>query len=198
MDITYSVEFFTDWHCGSGLSSGAYVDALVVKDSDGLPFLPGKTVKGLLREAAEDIVALSSGDDDRLYASRMDIIRKGFGHFDGNDDTGHGALRSTAHFTNAVLPNSESRAIIEGSMQPYLYRTLSSTSIGPDGIALDKSLRRMEVSVPCILEGKILNLPDDEDFRETITNAMRYIKRLGQNRNRGLGRCSFTPIQIEK
>ena len=31
MDIIYKIEFFSDWHCGSGLSSGADVDLLVVK-----------------------------------------------------------------------------------------------------------------------------------------------------------------------
>lgn len=198
MDIIYKVEFFTDWHCGSGLSAGAYVDALVVKDSDGLPYLPGKTVKGLLREAAEDIAALRSGDNDELRESRIAEIRKAFGHFDGNDDSGHGALRGTAYFTNAVIPSIERQAITADALQPYIYRTVSSTAIGDDGIAVDKSLRRMEVTAPCALEGKILNLPDGEDFREIITDAMRYLKRLGQNRNRGLGRCSFSPIQIEQ
>lgn len=197
MDITYNVEFFTDWHCGSGLSAGAYVDALVVKDTDGLPFLPGKTVKGLLREAAEEIVALRSGDDNDIRESKMAAVRQGFGHFDGNDDSGYGALRGTAHFTNAVLSAQERTAIVNAGLQPYLYRTVSSTAIGEDGIAVDKSLRRIEVTVPCVLEGKILNLPDDTDFRELITDAMRYIKRLGQNRNRGLGRCSFSSIHIE-
>ena len=57
MDIKYKVIFFTDWHCGSGLAAGADVDALVIKDSDGLPYIPGKTMKGLLREAAEEIVS---------------------------------------------------------------------------------------------------------------------------------------------
>lgn len=42
MDIKYSIQFHTDWHCGSGLAAGADVDALVVKDKDGLPFVPGK------------------------------------------------------------------------------------------------------------------------------------------------------------
>ncbi|MDE6805090.1 MAG: hypothetical protein K2J29_10705, partial [Muribaculaceae bacterium] len=56
MDIRYRIEFFSDWHCGSGLSAGADVDALVIKDDCGLPFVPGKTVKGLVREAMEDIL----------------------------------------------------------------------------------------------------------------------------------------------
>ena len=49
--IKYEIEFFSNWHCGSGLAAGADVDALVIKDQEGLPYIPGRTLKGLLREA---------------------------------------------------------------------------------------------------------------------------------------------------
>lgn len=49
--IKYNVEFYSDWHCGSGLASGAEADSVVIKDSSGLPFVPGKTLKGLINEA---------------------------------------------------------------------------------------------------------------------------------------------------
>ena len=42
MDIKYKIEFFSNWHCGSGLAAGADVDALVVKDAEGLPYLLGR------------------------------------------------------------------------------------------------------------------------------------------------------------
>lgn len=76
MDIHYSIKFHTDWHCGSGLAAGADVDALVVKDKNRLPFIPGKTIKGLVREAMCDIIGFRQGcstsynnekpNDDRL------------------------------------------------------------------------------------------------------------------------------------
>ena len=49
--IYYDLEFFSDWHCGSGLASGAEADAVVIKDRNGLPYVPGKTLKGLIKEA---------------------------------------------------------------------------------------------------------------------------------------------------
>lgn len=49
--IRYTIEFFSDWHCGSGLASGAEADSVVIKDRSGLPYVPGKTLKGLVREA---------------------------------------------------------------------------------------------------------------------------------------------------
>lgn len=63
-DLTIKIEFFSPWHCGSGLSAGADVDSLVIKDINGLPFIPGKTIKGLIREAVEDYAALRGLDMD--------------------------------------------------------------------------------------------------------------------------------------
>ena len=62
MRIDYSIEFFSYWHCGSGLAAGADVDELAIKDGDGLPYVPGRTVKGLLRDAAESLARAGAVD----------------------------------------------------------------------------------------------------------------------------------------
>ena len=74
MNIHYKLEFFSYWHCGSGLSAGADVDLLTIKDEDGFPFVPGKTIKGLLREASETLAALAP---DKYPVS--DVIEKIYG-----------------------------------------------------------------------------------------------------------------------
>lgn len=76
MDITYKIEFFSEWHCGSGLSAGADTDALVIKDSEGFPYIPGKTLKGLFREAIEELIELkdtSTEIEKKLSKTRSDI-----------------------------------------------------------------------------------------------------------------------------
>lgn len=50
--IDYSLLFATTWHCGSGLPRGL-TDRAVVLDERGLPYIPGSTVKGILREHCE-------------------------------------------------------------------------------------------------------------------------------------------------
>lgn len=187
MDIQYEIDLFTDWHCGSGLAAGADVDALVVKDPDGFPYIPGKTIKGLLREAIEDIMDFKSSPD-----SQHDHVMKTFGFFDGkidNDGKSIGMTRGTAHFSNAELSEAERKIILSDNLQPYLFRTVASTAIDSNGIAEKGCLRRMEVAVPCTLAGKITGVADE--IEELLMEAMGYVKRLGQNRNRGLGRCAF-------
>lgn len=187
MTLHYKLTFFTDWLCGSGLAAGADVDTLAVKDPDGLPFVPGKTVKGLIREAAEELIALK-------YQSLSPIFLNTFGFFDKKENYAKG----TAFFSNATLPEEERDAIVKGKLQPFIFRKISSTAIDENGIAKDHSLRKMEVAVPCTLEGFISSLPDNDDFTAMMKEALLFIKRLGQNRNRGLGRCSFTFKSIEK
>lgn len=179
MDIKYKIEFHTDWHCGSGLAAGADVDALVVKDKDNLPFIPGKTIKGLVREAVEEIRGLQNKGCDQSF---VEI----FGYFEDKEKM----IRGSVFFSNAELSETERDAITTNGVSNFLYRKIASTAIDETGIAREHSLRKMEVVVPCTLGGEILNIPEESGFE--ICNALKYIKRLGQNRNRGLGRCTIT------
>ena len=49
--LRFEIQSF--WHAGSGRGDGAVADATVLRSRAGLPILPGRTVKGLLREACD-------------------------------------------------------------------------------------------------------------------------------------------------
>lgn len=182
MDIHYKIHFFTDWHCGSGLAAGADTDMLVIKDRQDMPYIPGKTIKGLVKEALEDIKCFRGDVNDELY-------RKALGYFD-NKET---AEKGECFFTNAILEKNLQRAVFNNNLQEYFYRTVSSTSINEEGIAEPCTLRRMQTTIPCDLYGMILDVP--REFDQRLKESLLYIKRLGQNRNRGLGRCVVSVIE---
>lgn len=186
MDITYNIDFFSEWHCGSGLSGGATTDALLIKDKHNLPFIPGKTIKGLLREAVEDILSL--GDYSKYESSFFEA----FGYSDGQNEIHNGC----AFFTNAHLRKDLRDIIINKDLHSYLYRKTASTAIGENGIAKKHSLRVIKTSIPCTLEGQILNVPDH--LGGLINSGLMYIKRIGVNRNRGLGRCNIKIIKLKE
>lgn len=189
MDIKYKIEFFSDWHCGSGLASGADIDQLVIKDQDKLPFVPGKTIKGLVREAIETIGGFSQVDPQK-----EELLNEAFGFFDTHDKN-KVPIKGLLFFSNAELPAVQKEVICNNSLAKYLYRAVSSTSIDEDGVAKEGSLRRTETVIPCILYGDILDVPDL--LMQDIEDALHFIKRMGANRNRGLGRCRFSIIKKE-
>lgn len=162
-DIIYKISFHSNWHCGSGLSSGADADSLVLKDKNEMPFVPGRTLKGLIRENLEFVLGV-----------RGDL----------NFDT----CFSKAVFSDAVLDQEEYAAIIDRGLKPHLYTRLSATSIDENGIAKEHSLRRIEAVLPCCLTAVVRNVP--EEYFPFLKDAIGMIKRMGVGRTRGLGRCT--------
>jgi len=163
-----AIEFFTYWHCGSGSSGGSRVDALVARDSNGLPYIPGKTIKGHIREMAE------SFDDD--------FINICFGS--------HEEREGKCYFSNAIIEEN-----INTDLSSYLFSTISSTKIDNKGLAIDGSLREVEVVVPLKLFAIIEFNDESEKFKEKMKKALEQVKRMGLNRTRGLGRCEISVVE---
>ena len=179
--INITIRFFSQWHCGSGTSAGADVDELVVKDKNGMPYIPGKTLKGLIREATEDYVSFSSQSE-----ALGTLLAETFGKELGETPE---QTAGCAHFGNAVLEGTEYEAIVENHAQQYMYDKITTTAIDDDGIAKDHSLRSMEVVLPCTLYASITGVP--ENLADILSESFGMIKRMGQKRNRGLGRCEI-------
>ncbi len=178
-DIKYKITFFSNWHCGSGLAAGADTDELVIKDRNGLPYVPGRTIKGLLREAA------------MMLKQFTDIPEESFNRLFGKGgDAADFGCRSEVSFTNATLSEEEQNSIISNKLTKHLYMSVASTAIGTDGIAVDHSLRKIETTIPCCVYGRVMNV-DEQDI-DILLQTFKWIKRLGLGRNRGYGRCKIT------
>lgn len=192
--LIYSVTFYSYWHVGSGLSGGASTNALVLKNSLGLPFIPGRTLKGLLRESAETMKSFHPGFIpgkfiDEVFGPRTEEGASGQA---SEYEIGYGSF-----FGNAELSSELSSALAKEqdgeNLKSYLYHNISSTAIGKDGKgqALDHTLRRMQVTIPLNLYAYIDNFPDEEEYIQYMNRCFKWVKRMGVNRNRGLGRCFF-------
>lgn len=184
MTLKYKLQFSDYWHLGSGLSSGAKLDSTVVKDNDGIAYAPAKTIKGLAREMAEHL-----GDCNfvnRCFGSSSDDTDRCFDEEAKN-------RQGICYFGNAVFTDEEHKQIRTNKLQDNLYDTIASTQI-KDGIAVDNSLREIEVVIPIVLYGEILDVPSQDDY-DNLVKSLKMIKRMGLNRNRGLGRCEFREIK---
>ena len=187
MTLKYQLKFYDYWHISSGLSAGARLDSTVIKDNDGLPYVAGKIIKGLSREMAElvgDCAFVNScfggSTNDGKNGRPKDVC------YEENAKN----IQGVCYFSNATLDDATANQIKENDLQENFYDIIASTKIGENGIAEDKSLREIEAVVPLTLIGEIRDIPN-QDYFYKMTQALKMIKRMGLNRNRGLGRCEF-------
>ncbi len=180
------IKFLTYWHCSSGSSGGSRFDTMVAKDKYNLPFVPGKTLKGHIRDMAESLKDKKFVNECFGYST----FKEEFGYdeevlYKPNKDR-----EGKCYFTNAILNEN-----IDEKLSGYLYHSLSSTAIEENGIAKTGSLREIEAVVPLILEAKILHIPNN--YKEKMKKAIKQVKRIGLNRTRGWGRCEIEVVNIK-
>lgn len=185
---TLNVDIRSYWYPGTGRGSGFHLDALTHAGADGLPRLPGRTLKGLLRDAVFRAEtwgweAVPEGITESLFGP---LGRDG-------EETRPGRLRvSDATLPEEVagwLTTQEGKKLVAG-----LYREHFSTAIDPDsGVAKGRSLRGMQVVVPLMLESTIQEVSavasDGCDWRGLLRAVFPLVSAVGGHRSRGFGRA---------
>lgn len=185
MKIEYKIKFYSLWNCGSGESKGSDHDSAVIRNHDGLPFIPGKTIKGILLDAMLDYKGIDMPDAEisEVFGKEPSLVK--------NHENDYG-IEGCAYFSNANLPSCVADELNKNkSLVPFLFQRIASTSI-ENGVAKDKTLRTIEVTLPMTLYGEVDGIPNN--FKSTIKEALGMVKRLGIGRNRGMGRCSLEII----
>ena len=191
MIIEGTLKFHEYWHAGSGEGGIGDIDDTPVRDRHGLPYLPGKSLKGLLHEAFCELAAWPAVPSPIRPSAAQ--VRRLFGIESNQGRRDSGWLR----VSNAVLPADLIYYLRENQMQGGLFEHISSTAIEESGIALARSLRRLEVAVPVELTFTLnVDGPPDAfasmDPKGMFAAAAKLIRRAGKFRNNGFGRCSVT------
>jgi CRISPR/Cas system CSM-associated protein Csm3 (group 7 of RAMP superfamily) len=177
------------WHMGSGTGEGANLDAVVVKDAAGLPYIPGRTIKGLLREAvcrAEELTVIPAGVTEKLFGTPPRTVTR--------FETNAGLLQ----FESATLGAEMARWAAEPGNRAALaglYHQVASTRIDEHGLAQDETLRRIEVTIPVTLHATITGPDEQVEWLPVLAKASKLIRGIGSHRHRGLGRVS---VRIEE
>ncbi len=209
-DFRLVLAFRHYWRPGTGRGSGSHVDALAETDRFGCPFISGRMLKGVLRDAVFRLMTWGgpghSGPD--LSAERIVEILFGSWGFTGDrprDQTRPGVIR----VGDAVLEEPTRRWLANHpEYRQGLFRDIYTTAIDPErGVARQGSLRGEQVVVPMELVAPLHRIPLAELFparealeeeiwvannSETIIgNALPLIRNIGAGRSRGLGRVEL-------
>jgi CRISPR/Cas system CSM-associated protein Csm3 (group 7 of RAMP superfamily) len=186
-----AIKFLSDWIVSSGLGDGSRADQVLVRDENGLLFLPGRSVKGILREASRELEAAASGTQDGMTDKVFGGNKSGATRNPGIIRVGRGELEDDPRKVLNVLTEADRRLFVTD-----LTVVRSQTAISEDtGTAKDKSLRRIECGVPGItfisnveIEEKDV---DSMDYASYLGKVCRMVRVMGAGRYRGLGRCEF-------
>jgi CRISPR/Cas system CSM-associated protein Csm3 (group 7 of RAMP superfamily) len=192
MHLKVNFELQSYWHIGSGLEGGAYADALALKNNHGLPYIPGKSIKGLLKEA------FTQAHDNGWFSENTSpgLITLLFGAEGPSGIKEQGLIQ----LSNATLSDDETNFFINTPQaKSNLFNVIASTAIDDaTGVAKETSLRSMEVVVPMNLSAtlsintnhplyRIKENQIAEQMQSWLNITLTLITKLGAKRHRGLG-----------
>lgn len=207
------IDFHGFWHCGTGRGASAAIDAVVTRDHLGLPYVPGRTIRGVLRDAVRQFEASGrfSGFERALFGSQGYVPTAGREEPTHEPGTDPGRLTITsatmepaivdwfeAHRRAGTLHGGQAEAA-----RATLFQTLAMTAIDETtGTAADKTLRTVEVVVPLTLRASVglraahpgvaASPAIDTEWTDAVRQACVLVGALGAGRKRGLGRCLIT------
>lgn len=201
---TVRVEIHDFWHIGSGRGQGVGVDAEVVRTSGGLPYLPGRTLKGLLRDATrsgEVLRRLPAGTTEALFGTDLvDLTdeeslsaQQEYQRF----QTQPGVIRISGAYLGSTPAERRQWEAWSSSGQGtsdlarHFYRKLSTTAL-QEGVAKHKSLRTIEVVVPLTLHAWLQGPAERDDWVRSIQSVFPLVSGLGSGRARGFGSCTLS------
>ena len=172
------------WAVGSGKGGGNEVDNRIDRDSDGLPYVPGKMLKGLIKDAC--IRLQKAGNKDFNFVDEV------FGSVDESNSLNRTTTKSgKVYISDARLSPALRFALSKTenkSAKDNMTRNIYSTAINDEtGTADDKSLRGYEVAVPMDLYATLECDCDKSTFEYIKTAASRLVCAVGSHKSRGLG-----------
>lgn len=193
------VKFESDWHIGSGAGIPGSVDRRVLRDEYGFPYVPGKTLTGVLRDAAEWIAEARDRIDVKNPKLRQNRWHTALiGLFGEQPDTHGGTANAEPRPAKIGVGSAElDQGIRDCLMEDR--RLISSLFITRPGVKIDvntgRALDDHLFSSEYVRQGCTLRAPLkpagelDEDEERLFGDAVKAVRRIGGKRRRGAGRC---------
>jgi hypothetical protein len=193
------------WHIGSTAAAGPDVDAEPARTAWRLPYVPGRTLRGLLRDAMRltatfDGIGFTMGDVARWFGSDPTGD-------DPDSEQREKQIQSARWRTEPGLVRVGSAELGKSEAERSAWQTLgrcgkgevdrlfhriAQTAVDEEtGVAATSTLRSQRVAVPMVLWAS-LTVPDTEalKWRDAVRKSLPQLVELGSHRTRGFGRVT--------
>ena len=184
--LKLEITMHSDWHIGTGSSGEGNIDRRIARDEDGFPFIPAKSLTGILRDSCEEVLSYLGLDADPEMDNWATYI---FGRANVSSN-----LRvRAAKMDNASREYLLSFDVAERSVLSKALATVKpGVAIDPlSGRAKDDHLSFLEVARPMVLTANVELLDSTPEVLSLLVSACQLVEYIGAKRRRGLGRCSI-------
>lgn len=194
---TYRLAFTLDSDATFGRGDGlaGVVDAEVQHDEDGLPYLGGRALKGMLAEECANILfALgTSGKADAWYPAAYELFGAPGSEAQSQSILHVGHAQLPADLRSAVRIGIRRKELTREQVLESLTTIRRQTAVNPvTGAPRDETLRAMRVILRQTPFEAELTFQSDPSSRTLalLAACVKGLRRAGQGRNRGRGRLT--------
>ena len=178
--IRFDVELLEDTHAGTGMGILGLVDDAQARDAEGRPTIPAPTLRGLIREAAEDYALMLEQVDGCEKAAKEE--REAITKLLGRPDMDGGTAVVTALRTKPDQGKDDSTIV-------WMSTSREVHSRRPQ----DQTLRSQEYArASLVLSGQI-RVEGEESDAERIVKWLKRVAAVGGGKTRGWGRIQVMP-----
>ena len=193
-DLILRIRLLSDATFGRGDGVAGLVDAEVQHDEYGLPYLGGRTLKGLLGAECADIVpnlASAGGDGSRRWQNaEQRLFGTSGGTLEGEAVLRIGPAQLPADLRAAIARDVREKRVTRADILDSITSLRRQTAMDESGAPQKETLRTMRI----ILRGTILEAPlafttkPQPDDLALLAACVKAFRRAGTGRNRGRGR----------
>jgi len=187
--FTLVIELKSDTLPGSGEGFGAVIDQDVVFDELGLPWIPAKRIKGLLRESYEEIYELLNGktslpDSNSIFGKPGQEVEAPL-YISNLYLEDYENLKKDLSQIESKFPSVFST---EAVLSQFTYTRQQTAIDSKSGTAAAHSLRTIRViKKGLVFKGEITYSGNISNFQHILAIACLNLRRIGSKRTRGFG-----------
>lgn len=207
MELTLEIKLLSHTLPGSGNGIGTEINSDVVFDEFGIPYIPGKRIKGCLRDSACEIVEIAPQN----LELETSLVEKIFGKTGGLESPGIIVknfyledYEDNKNWLNYLISKEDSSITVERVKEFFTIKR-TATSINKDGVAEEKSLRRFRYLKKGLkfsgekglkFSGEIIL--EDLECLNLLSFACANFRRMGSQRTRGAGEIECSLLNDKK
>lgn len=190
--LKIELRFLSDFRVGTGQGLAGVLDDTVVKNHAGIPYLPGKTIKGVLRNNCRELSLMTGQtlpDESKPDEDKNSPLARIFGT---------AFLPAAFRFPSAYLSNESMYESIRDNITHGEWHNQIEAS---SGTAKKKHLfsyetASRELSFPFTITETISEGTNPEDIdRALLIATLLFTDHIGGKRKRGRGKCRFSFAQ---